>query len=1040
MFSKFFIHRPIFAGVISIVIVVAGLVTLKALPIAQYPPITPPTVQVSTAYPGASPAVLAETVAAPIEQQVNGVEGMLYMSSVSSADGSYSLTVTFEVGTDVDMAQVLVQNRVAIALPTLPDEVKQLGVTTEKKSTDIVMMITLTSPDDRFSGLFLSNYSTLNIRDELARLPGAGDIFLFGAGDYSMRFWLDMEKLKVRGLTTQDVFNAISEQNIQVAAGVVGQPPAPEGQVFQYTVNTLGRLSDVKEFENIIIRADGNRITRMKDVARVELGAQSYSISSSLAGRDTAIIVVYQQPGANALDLAQAVYDKMDELSRQFPEGMEYSIPFDTTLFVKASIDEVMITLVIAVVLVFLTIFLFLQDWRASMIPGATIPVSLIGTFAVMGMMGFSLNLLTLFGLVLAIGIVVDDAIVVVENTTRNMENGLDRREATAKAMQEVTGPIVATTLVLLAVFVPTAFQEGISGQMFRQFALTIAVSTVFSSINALTLAPALSAILLKLPAPGAKKNFIFRGFEWGFEKTKKGYERLIIKVLRVTAVVFVLYVGLTVLMFWGFTSLPTGFVPNEDQGYAMYSVQLPDASSLQRTQEVIAQLDGILKDIPGVETWLSVPGFSLLDGANISNFAAVWVVFKPWAERGVDEGVQAILGQMRAKAAKIESARLLPFEPPPIQGLGNAGGFQMELQDRGGVGLQALQAVAENVVRNANTQTRIGGAFTTFRANVPQLYADIDRTKVKSLGISLPLVFGTLQSAMGSAYVNDFNLLGRTYQVNIQAEKEFRATPWDIGQLAVKNAAGDVVPLSTLLDTKWVLGPQVVNRYNLFPSASILGAPAPGVSSGEALAIMEQLAEATMPASMGYSWTGVSFQEKAAGSGALIFGLAILFAYLFLCAQYESWSIPVAVMLSVPLALVGAVGAVAVRGMDINLYTQIGVVLLIGLAAKNAILIVEFAKELMEKEGLGVVEAAQQAAILRFRPVLMTAVSFILGVAPLVVATGAGANSRQAVGTVVFGGMLASTVFTVIFVPTCFVIMRKIFRGKKDATPHREG
>jgi HAE1 family hydrophobic/amphiphilic exporter-1 len=1036
MISRFFINRPIFASVIAIIIIIAGLVTLRSLPIAQYPEISPPTVKVAANYPGASAKVLLETVAAPIEQEVNGVEGMLYMSSTCANDGSYNLTVTFEVGMDMDMATVLVQNRVTTALPTLPEEVKNIGVTTKKQSTNIVLMVSLTSPDGQYDDLYLSNYATLRIKDELARINGVGDVFTFGIGDYSMRIWLDPEKVKARRLTTNDVVNAIQEQNVQVAAGQVGQPPVPKGQNFQYVINTMGRLEDVKQFENIIIKTgQGGRITRVKDVARVELGSKTYSVNGFLDGKPTAIVAVYQLPGANAIDLAKKIRAKMKELKGAFPQGLKYEIPFDTTLFVQASIDEVVETLFIAIMLVFLTIFIFLQDWRATLIPAATIPVSLIGAFVAMGMMGFSLNMVTLFGIVLSIGIVVDDAIVVVENTARNIDEfNMETKEATIKAMSEVSGPIVATTLVLMAVFVPTAFLGGVTGQIYRQFALTISAATFFSSINALTLSPALCAILLR-PKP-QRRNVFFRAFNWTFDKTKSIYERTVGKAIRLTAIMLVMFLGLAGAAFFGFVSLPTGFFPVEDQGYVMISAQLPDAASLERTTEVAGMINKGIGSIEGIKNVIAVPGYSLLDGAVSSNAAAFWIIFEDFDKRTTQALKQnALMGKIWQVISNIQEANVVAFVPPAIPGLGVSGGFQMQLQDRGDLGLSALEQMTQEMALAANGQTGLSNVYTTFRANVPQLFAEIDRTKVKTLEIPLSNVFSTLQAYLGSTYVNDFNKFGRTYQVNVQADSVFRVQKEDIQRLEVRNNNGQMVPLGTFVSVEGILGPQIITRYNMYPAAPINGDAAPGFSSGQALDLMEQMAKAKLPPSMGFEWTGMSFQEKAAGNPMIIFALAIIIVYFVLCAQYESWSISFCILLSVPLALLGTIIAVAIRAMDINIYTQIGIVLLIALASKNAILIVEFAKDARES-GKGIIEAAAEAARLRFRPILMTSFAFIFGTFPLVVAQGAGAGSRQALGTAVFGGMIAATFLTIIFVPVYYVVIQGfsewLSRGKK--------
>ncbi|MDJ0949050.1 MAG: multidrug efflux RND transporter permease subunit [Alphaproteobacteria bacterium] len=1037
MFSRFFIERPIFSTVISIVIVIAGLVSFGALPIAQYPEITPPTVEVSANYPGANAQVVAETVAAPIEQEVNGVENSIYMSSTSASDGSYNLTVTFEVGTNLDMAQVLVQNRVKLAEPKLPQEVQRQGTNTKKKSTNIILMIELVSPDGRYDELFLGNYATLRLRDTLSRIPGVGDVTIFPPSDYSMRIWLDPRQLKSRDLTTEDVVSAVREQNVQVAAGQIGQPPAPRGQNFQYTVNVLGRLAEIEQFEEIIIKTgEGGRITRLRDIARIELGGKSYDVTSRLNGAPSASVLIYQLPGANAIEVAKKIRATMEDLRRFFPEGLDYTIPYDTTIFVSKSIDQVYMTLLEATILVFIVLFLFLQDWRATVIPAITIPVSLIGTLAVMLAIGFSLNLMTLFGLVLAIGIVVDDAIVVVEATSKHIDGGMTSKDAAIKAMQEVSGPVVATTLVLLAVFVPAAFLPGITGQMYRQFAIIIAVSTVFSSINALTMSPALAALLLR---PQKKeKNAFFRGFDAIFRRTETGYASMVGMLVRRSAVMMLLFLGLGGLTGWQFTSLPTGFLPTEDQGYLIANVQLPNAASQERTQEVLGNIDGILKDTPGVANWVSLGGFSLIDGTNASNAATVFIVMKPWEERTTPELSQpAILAQLQREFGAIQEAIVFAFPPPAITGLGVAGGFQFQLQDRGGVGLEELQTMVQEIIRDGNAQSGLTNLNTTFRVDVPQLFAEVDRTKAKTLGIPLDAVFNTMQTYLGSYYVNDFNKFGRTWQVKVQADHQFRLEPEDIRNLDVRNARGEMVPIGTLVDVREILGPQTILRYNLYPAASITGAAAPGFSSGQALTLMEQLADAKLPTSMGFEWTAMSFQERQVGGEAfLVFALAIILVFLVLSAQYESWTSPAAVILVVPLAVLGTVIALVMREFDNNVYTQIGIVLLIGLASKSAILIVEFAAE-GRAQGKSILEAVEEAAKLRFRPILMTAFSSVFGFMPLVVASGAGAASQQAIGTGVVGGMIAATIMSLIFTPVFYVVMQRISElRRKGETP----
>ena len=1027
MSSKFFIERPIFSSVISIVIVIAGLVTLFGLPIAQYPEITPPTVQVSAVYPGANAEVISQTVAAPIEQEVNGVEGMIYMSSTSASDGSYSLTVSFEVGTDLDLAQILVQNRVALAEPSLPEEVVRQGVSTKKQSTNIVMIVSLSSPDGRYDELFLSNFATLQLRDRLSRVEGVGEVSVFPSSDYSMRIWLDPQQLRSRQITTQEVLTAIREQNVQVAAGQIGQPPAPETQGLQLSVNVLGRLSEVEQFEDIIVKtsADG-RIVRLRDVARVELGGQNYNLTSTLEGANSASVLIYQLPGANALQVATDVRAAMEEMATLFPQGVDYAIPYDTTLFVQASIDGVVMTLFQAGALVFLVLFIFLQDWRATLVPAVTIPVALIGTFAVMASLGFSLNMLTLFGLVLAIGVVVDDSIVIVEATASNIEKGLNSKEAAIKAMSEVSGPVVATSLVLMAVFIPAAFLPGITGEMYRQFALTIAAATVFSTLNALTLSPALSALLLR-PQP-ERKNAFFRGFDRVFAVAGSGYAGVAQSLLRRSFLAMLLFVGLLLFTGWQFGRVPTGFLPQEDQGYLLVNVQLPDSASLGRTNQVLRQIDDIVEGTDGVQTWVSLGGFSLIDGTAASNSAVVFVVLTPWEERTAPAlSADAILAGLQSRLFGIQEAVVFGFPPPAINGLGVSGGFQMQLQARGNVSLTELGAMAQELIADGNAQSGLTNLNTTFRAAVPQLFAEVDRTQAKKLGVSLDEIFGTLQAYLGSAYVNDFNRFGRTWQVKLQADHQFRLTPEDIRQLEVRNASGDMVPVGALVDVDYITGPQTILRYNLYPTASITGQAAPGFSSGQALLLMEEMADAKLPISMGYEWTGVSYQERQVGGEAIaIFGLAILLVFLVLAAQYESWTSPAAVILVVPLAILGTVVALLLGGSDNNVYTQIGIVLLIGLASKNAILIVEFARQ--EREGgRDIMEAAAEAARRRFRPILMTAISSIAGFMPLLLAVGAGAASRQAVGYAVVGGMIAATIMSLLFTPVFYLVMQRL-------------
>ena len=1039
MLSRFFIERPIFANVIAIVTMIVGGVALWGLPVERYPNITPPTISVMAMYPGADAETLSDTVATPIEQEINGVEDMLYMSSSCSSNGAYQLTVTFEVGTDLDEAQVLVQNRVAIALAKLPEEVQRQGVTTKKQSTNIVLAASLFSPDGRFDDLYLSNYATLRVKDQLSRVNGVGDVTVIGSGSYGMRIWIDPEKLRARNLTTEDVLKAIREQNIQVAAGQVGQYPSPDWQGFQYNVTTRGRLGKPEEFSEIIVKvengggakSEGNqaiapRVTRVKDIARVELGSQNYEQWCEISGKPAATLAVFQLPGANALNVAKDIRAAMDEIKTTFPEGLDYFIPFDTTNFVEESIHEVYKTLIEAGVLVLIVILVFLQDWRAVLIPATTVPVTIIGAFAAMAALGFSINMMTLFGLVLAIGIVVDDAIVIVENAMHHIDRGgLDPKRATIKAMSEVLGPIIGITLVLMAVFLPTIFLAGITGQLYRQFALTIAATAFISAINAVTLKPAQCAVYLR--PTKKRKNFFYRSFNAAYDRCEAVYTSIVQRLVRHAMAMMLVFAGLAAFTGWWFTQLPTGFFPTEDQGYAMIGIQLPDAASQARTRAVIGKINAILAETPGIKSWFLLGGTSIVDRSVASNGAAMYISFTPWSERTGKPGLsqEEILADVRQRTSSVREAMVFAFTPPAINGLGVSGGFQMQLEDRTGVGLVELQKVLTDVIQTSNTQSRLAGVQSTFRAQVPLIYVDVDREKAKSLGVSLDTIFGTLQTALGSAYVNDFNRFGRTFQVRVQADQKFRLEPEDIGRLEVRDAEGNMLPLGTLVKVEKRLGPQIIPRYNLYPSATITGAAAPGSSSGEALQLMERVAEQKLPSSMGYEWTGMSFQEKRVGSQAIfVFGLAVLMVYLVLAAQYESWFLPAAVILVVPLALLGTVAMVAVRGMDNNIYTQIGVVLIIALASKNAILIVEFAREL-RAQGRSILDAAVEASRLRFRPILMTSFAFILGILPLVNATGAGAASRQSLGTAVFGGMIAATVLAVFFVPVFYVVMQ---------------
>ena len=1046
--AEFFINRPIFASVISIVIVLAGLISLVGLPIAQFPEITPPQVEVKATYTGASAEVVEQTVATPIEQEVNGVDDMIYMSSQSSNDGVMVLTVTFEVGSDVDQGTVNIQNRVAIAQPKLPQEVLQSGVTTKKKSSNLLMVATLNSTDEALGEIFLSNYATINILDQLKRLPGVGDALLFGARDYGMRIWLNPDRLTSMGLTVNDVSKAIQEQNIQFPAGQIGQPPAPPGQEFQYSVRAKGRLTEVKEFEDIILRTgtEGS-VVRVKDVARVELGAQLYTSFGRLNGAPSTLIGIYQLPGANAIDAAADVRRTLAELSQRFPEGVEYSVPYDTTLFVSESIKEVIITLFEAMGLVFLVVFIFLQNWRVTLIPLLTIPVALIGTFIFMAALGFSLNTVTLFGLVLAIGLVVDDAIVVVEATQAYIDKaGMAAKEATKKAMSEVTGPVIATTFVLLAVFIPVTFLGGIVGQLYKQFALTISVAAVLSTLNALTLSPAMCGVLLR-PAhlPGGPLGWFFRKFNQGFDWFTDRYEGAVKTVVKRLALSLALFGVLLVVLVGLFEKIPTGFVPDEDQGYFFTMVQLPDAASLQRTTAVVDQVEKILNSTDGVQDVLTIGGMNILNGTFSSNVATLITVLTPFEERtSPDFAVMPLIRRLQARVQGIPNAVVFSFIPPAIRGMGNAGGFQFELQDRGGGSLEGLVEAANEMIAAAAQRPELSRPFTLFRSNVPQIEMKLDRTKAKVLGIPLEEIFSSVQTFLGSYYVNDFNKFGRTFRVMTQAEPEFRTSPDNIKRIQVRTKSDDMVPLSTLVDLTPTFGPETITRYNLYRTAEINGSPAPGYSSGQAIEAMEELAETILPRTMGYEWTTIAYQEKKAGGQApFVFALAVVFVFLILAAQYESWSVPFAVILSVPLGVFGAVSAQMIRGLDLGVYAQVGLVMLVGLAAKNAILIVEFAKQ-RHAEGLSIREAAIEAARLRLRPIMMTAISTIVGLTPLVIATGAGAASRVSLGTSVFGGMSAATFLAIFFVPVFYVIIQALSEGgfsklKESPAPQRE-
>ncbi|MED5611632.1 efflux RND transporter permease subunit [Pseudomonas sp. JH-2] len=1045
-FSQFFVQRPIFAAVLSLIILIGGAISLFQLPISEYPEVVPPTVVVRANFPGANPKVIGETVAAPLEQAITGVENMLYMSSQSTADGKMTLTITFALGTDLDNAQVQVQNRVTRTEPKLPEEVTHIGITVDKASPDLTMVVHLTSPDQRYDMLYLSNYAILNIKDELARLDGVGDVQLFGMGDYSLRVWLDPNKVASRNLTASDVVAAIREQNRQVAAGALGAPPAPNATSFQLSINTQGRLVSEEEFENIIIRSgpDGE-ITRLKDIARIELGSSQYALRSLLDNQPAVAIPIFQRPGSNAIAISNEVRAKMAELKKEFPQGVDYSIVYDPTIFVRGSIEAVVHTLFEALILVVLVVVLFLQTWRASIIPLAAVPVSLIGTFAVMHFFGFSLNALSLFGLVLAIGIVVDDAIVVVENVERNIGLGLTPIEATKRAMKEVTGPIIATALVLCAVFVPTAFISGLTGQFYRQFALTIAISTVISAFNSLTLSPALAAVLLKghdEPKDRFSRildallgSWLFRPFNRFFDRASHGYVGTVTRVLRSSSIALILYAGLIGLTYLGFSSTPTGFVPQQDKQYLVAFAQLPDAATLDRTEAVIKRMSEIAGKHPGIEHTVSFPGLSINGFTNSPNSGIVFTPLKDFDQRkapGMSAG--EIAAELNQEFAGIQDAYIAIFPPPPVQGLGTIGGFRVQVEDRGSLGYEELYNQTQNVLAKARALPELNpmSVFTSYQVNVPQVDAAIDREKAKTHGVAISDIFDTLQVYLGSLYANDFNRFGRTYQVNVQADQNFRLDPEQIGQLKVRNNQGEMVPLATFIKISDTSGPDRVMHYNGFITAEINGAAAPGYSSGQAEAAMEKLLKQELPNGMTYEWTDLTYQQILAGNtAAFVFPLCVLLAFLVLAALYESWGLPLAVILIVPMTLLSAIGGVIVAGGDNNIFTQIGLIVLVGLACKNAILIVEFAKDKQE-EGMDRVSAVLEACRLRLRPILMTSIAFIMGVVPLVLSTGAGAEMRHAMGVAVFSGMLGVTFFGLLLTPVFYVLIRRFMEARE--------
>ncbi len=1133
MIARFFIDRPIFAVVISLVFVLAGGVAVFTLPVAQYPEVTPPTVLVTALYPGANAQTLRDTVAAPIEEQVSGVENMLYMSSQCTNDGAYTLTVTFRLGMDTDMAQVLVQNRVSLALPVIPALVQNEGISVKKMSPNTLMIVNLVSPDNRYDGTFLSNYATIYIKDELGRLPGVAGITYLGQRDYSLRAWLDPDKLAALNLSAMDVVNAIGQQNLQVAAGQIGAQPAPPGQQFQLTINTLGRLVEPEQFAAIIVKASeasgpgqerrttskestgvmapspsqATGIVRLRDVARVELGSRQYDQTCTLDGKPSVAVSIYQLPGSNALETAKGVYTKMAELKSRFPDGLDYEIVYDTTPFIRESVNEVFKTLRDAVILVGIVVLIFLQDWRAMILPMIDVPVSLIGTFAIMAAMGFSLNNLTLFGLVLAIGIVVDDAIVVLENIERLIATGLDARTATIKAMEEITGPILAITLVLTSVFVPCCFLGGITGQFFRQFAVTIAVSTIISAVNAMTMTPSRAVLIFQTDEHGKKHKhealpwwffavlggmatywfgpdvpglatqvdrltngwpdwavttayatpgvvlggllgliiirpvnavlgWFFRGFNRAFDRVTNLYGRIVGRVLRLSAAVVVAYVGLLGLTYYVFDRAPSGFVPQQDKGYLLLNVQLPDSASVERTERAMARIENIARQTPGVAHTVGVSGQSLLLNANAPNLGSLYIMLEPFEKRRSHKlSADAIGVELTERCrGELRNAIVSTFGAPPIDGLGTTGGFKMIIEDRGNLGLDALQRYSDRIVDLGNATPELKGLFNSTRVNTPWVYLDIDRTKCVALGVPINELFSTLQVYLGSYYVNNYNEFGRTWQVNVQADQNFRDQIPTILQLQVPNAQGQMIRLATLMEVRNTSGPVMVKRYNMYSSAAITGNPAPGTSSGRAIALMQEIAQRELPRSMAFDWTELAYMEREAGGTAIgVFGLAVVFVFLVLAAQYESWKLPLAVILVVPMCLLCSIIAIEWVGLDVSLFTQIGFVVLVGLASKNAILIVEFAKQ-REEDGISRREAVLEGCRLRLRPILMTSFAFIFGVVPLVVAEGAGHEMRRSLGTAVFGGMLGVTIFGIFLTPVFYNVIQWFGSHKK---PH---